>query len=194
MALIAAWTPGYLASYVDALEEGFHMGNAGEGRASADEIAEARADLAGFAARASAHPEFVELPDGQRVRRAPTRDFWWVDGGEFVGAVEVRTTLPCAMYAAYGGHISLGIRASRRGRRNGNHYERMFRAALTEASRLGVERVLCVCRTWNRAAQKGVLDLGGIWVDEVPVPYSATPDSLRRYVVPTAPFAAAGEV
>lgn len=189
MALIPAWSPEYLASYVDALEEGLHVGNAGEGRLSTAEIAEARSDLAAFAARASRPPEFVELPDGQRVRRAPTAEFWWVDGGELVGVVEVRTVLPCAMYAAYGGHISLGVRASRRGRRNGGHYERMFRAALAEAHRLGVERALCVCRVWNRVAQKGVLDLGGIWMDEVPVPYSATPDRLRRYVIPTAPFA-----
>jgi predicted acetyltransferase len=180
MPFIPAWSPAYLDSYVEALSEGFHIGNAAEPPLSQDALESIRADPEQWSRRRRDDDE-IALPDGTIVKKAPSLDLWWVEGDEFVGAVEIRKELPNALYAAYAGHLSVGVRPSRRGKST----LLMLAATLAEAQQLGLKRVLVCCRVRNVPVLRWV-EAYGIPIDEVPVPYSKEPDRLARFVIPLA--------
>jgi predicted acetyltransferase len=181
MPFVPAWDPLYLDSYFEALGEGFHVGNAAEPPFSRQASAAISDDREAWIGRIRSETEVV-LPDGTRVEKAPSLDLWWVEDGAFVGAVEIRRELPNALYAAYAGHFSVGIRPSQRGRTT----KRMLREALGEASKLGLPGMLVCCRVGNAAVLRWVRAYG-IPIDEVPVPYAAGGDRLARFVIPLPP-------
>lgn len=193
MRFVPAWTESFIPSYVEALREGFHLGNAADGRPTEERAAEIARDPEGWMAALRDPSRKLRLPDGQEVAPAPATELWWVDDHKFIGAVEIRHELTNAMFAAYGGHFSIGLRPSMRGRRNGNQMVTMSDAILREAARLGVKRALVCCRTWNKASQAWCVASGGIFVDEVPVPYDDTGEKLRRFVIPVPDFAGTAE-
>ena len=190
MGFVPAWTDCYLDSYVEALAEGFHLGNAAERKPDSAVLEAARRDPRRFATAQRDNPPKVVLHDGTVVESPAATVLWWVSEGAFVGAFEIRHSLPNALYAAYGGHFSMGVRRSMRGGANGGHAALMTSPALQAASDLGIGRALVCCRIWNRASQAWTRAAGGIFMDEVPIAYSGQPDVLRRYIVPT-PFTGA---
>jgi GNAT superfamily N-acetyltransferase len=177
MPFVPAWDAEYIASYVEALAEGFHVGNAAEPPPSPEALASIRADPLAWAELRRSESRVV-LPDGTSVDKAPSLDLWWVEDGAFAGAVEIRRELPSALYAAYAGHLSVGVRPSRRGKST----RAMLAATLAEAIRQGLERVLICCRVRNAPILRWVQGQG-IPIDEVPVPYSTVPDRLARFVI-----------
>jgi predicted acetyltransferase len=180
--LVPACEEKYRQSYLDAIEEGFWLG--GLKRLSAEEIAAARLDPATFFNSMLNPPVMVTLPNGDLVERPPTTALWWVDETDFIGAVEIRHVLSSAMIAAYGGHMSVGIRPSRR---NQGHYAAMRAESLKVAAKLGIERLMVTVRADNIAARKVIEASGAIFMDEIPIPYSKEPATLRRYINPLNP-------
>lgn len=177
MTFVAAATEAYRQSYIEALEEGFRLG--GYPMITPEEVARARRDPAPFFRDVADPPPLVALPNGETVVRPPATLLWWVDEKEFIGAVEIRHSLPSAVLAAYAGHMSVGVRPSRQ--RQG-HFSRMRVEALKIAEGLGIERLLATCRADNVGARRVIEASGAIFMDEVPIPYSATPATLRRYI------------
>jgi len=177
MPFVPVATEAYWQSYLEALDEGFFI--SGFPRPSADELAAAKAEPATFFAALRNPPSPMRLANGECVDRPPTTVLWWVDGPDFIGAIEIRHVLSSAMVAAYGGHMSVGIRPSRKGR---GYFKQMRPKALEIAAGLGIERLMVTVRADNVAARRVIEASGAIFMDEVPVPYSKHPAILRRYI------------
>jgi predicted acetyltransferase len=88
--------------------------------------------------------------------------FWWVEGDQFIGRIAIRHELN-ARLLDYGGHIGYDVRRSRR--REGQA-TRMLAAALPEARKLGIERVLITCEPGNVASRKVIEANDGIFEDQ----------------------------
>jgi predicted acetyltransferase len=185
MRFVAAWDRHYLSSYVDALEEGFHVGNAANPSVSRLELLRIRDDPEGWARTQASDTSPYLLPNGQLLERVEQTVLWWVDASSFIGAFEIRHSLTSAMFAAYGGHISFGIRPSFRGPGNGRQISMMGQAALAEAAKLGIKRLMACCRSTNHRSEAWIRSAGGIYMDEVPIPYSDQPAVLKRFIIPT---------
>jgi predicted acetyltransferase len=103
----------------------------------------------------------TELPDG----KVHCSYFWITDddgpGREFVGYLALRHALTPWLLEE-GGHIGYSVRPSRR--REG-HAGRALVAALPEAARLGLERVLVTCDEDNFGSRRTIERAGGDYED-----------------------------
>jgi predicted acetyltransferase len=186
--LIRAAPLEVVPSFLDALTEGFSFGNRVDHLPDAAAIERYRSNPEGFASDYLRGTDTLTLEDDTEMPRPEFSEFWWVDGTEFIGGIQIRHELSTAILAAYGGHLSAGIRPGRRGGRNGIHARMMLEAAVDEARLMGIPRLLSVSRASNVHAWKHVEAAGGIFMDEIPASYATPPYKLRRYVIPTGNF------
>lgn len=88
----------------------------------------------------------------------PATELWLIDGGEFIGWVNIRHTLTDSLLQV-GGHIGYWIRPSKR---NLGYGKEILRLALPEAEKLGITKILLTCDDTNIGSQKIIEANGGI--------------------------------
>ena len=111
----------------------------------------------------------TKLPHGI----VPATSLWAVDGGEYVGTLQIRHSLTRTL-RTLGGHIGYEVRPS--ARRCG-HATRMLALALPIAHALGIDPVLVTCDRTNIASRKVIESNGGKPDDPIGIKL--------RYWVPT---------
>jgi len=90
-------------------------------------------------------------------------EYWWVDGEEFIGRIDIRHRLTDAL-KKFGGHIGYEIRKKYRGQ---GHGKQMLKAVLPLAKKLNIEKALITCDSTNIGSQKVILSVGGVLQDEI---------------------------
>ncbi|KOU64938.1 acetyltransferase [Streptomyces sp. MMG1533] len=116
----------------------------------------------GFARYVAAVRE-EELEEGRRPDGfVPATWFWYVDGDDYIGRIQVRHRLTPRL-RDYGGHIGYGVRPSARRR---GHATEMLRGVLPYARALGLGSVLVTCDTTNIGSRKVIEANGGEFEDE----------------------------
>ena len=105
--------------------------------------------------------DFKKPEDGH----VPTTTFFLldVDRNRLIGAANIRHYLNEGLLKD-GGHIGDGIRPSER--RKGYATE-MIRLALIECKKLGIDKVLMVCRKDNIGSAKSIINNGGVLENEI---------------------------
>ncbi len=102
----------------------------------------------------------INLPDGWVTGTY----LWMVDGGEFVGEVNIRHNLTEDLLKL-GGHIGYGVRYSRQNKGIGT---KMLSLALQYAkNELGLDRVLLTCNDDNYASIKVIENNNGMLQDKI---------------------------
>lgn len=105
----------------------------------------------------------------------PSTTYWWTDGDQYLGRVNLRHHLNEHL-SEIGGHIGYDVRPT--ARRQG-HATAMLAAVLPRAAAIGIEKALVTCDADNIASRKVIEANGGVLEDER--------DGKLRYRVPTAP-------
>ncbi|NLA55543.1 MAG: GNAT family N-acetyltransferase [Corynebacterium humireducens] len=103
-----------------------------------------------------------ERPEGF----APDSNFWLVEDGVYLGAVQLRHHLNSLQLRELFGHIGYGVRPSSRGQGLATF---MLRAVVWEAAVLGLRRVLVTCREDNAASIGVIRACGGVLENIRPV-------------------------
>lgn len=118
-----------------------------------DWLAEAADDFAAF----------VAARLGIRTRwDVPTTIFWYCSGKQYLGTLVLRHKLTKEL-AEVGGHIGYHVVAP--WQRQG-HATRMLAAGLTEARKVGLDRVLLTCAVDNKASRGVILANGCVHEDQ----------------------------
>lgn len=91
----------------------------------------------------------------------PATTFWWAEGTEFLGRIQIRHRLTERLRNV-GGHIGYDVRPS--ARRQG-HATAMLRAALPVASELDIDEALITCDVDNAPSRKVIEANGGVLAD-----------------------------
>ncbi|MDO8620433.1 MAG: GNAT family N-acetyltransferase [bacterium] len=115
------------------------------------------ADFADFVMKLRAGAEGRFLPEGH----VPHTRYWLVEGGKFIGGVDIRHRLTDHLLKS-GGHIGYAIRPSERGKGYGN---KILELALPKAKELGIMSALVTCRKDNVASAKVIEKNGGVFED-----------------------------
>ena len=139
-------------SYVEALRE-FH---AEDRNTDLDPDDLLRPDaFAAFVARlhAEARPE-TPRPENW----VPGTTFWFVDGNEFLGTLQIRHELTETLRTV-GGHIGYEVRPSARRR---GHATEMLRQSLPFAYALGIDPALVTCDDTNLGSRRAIEANGGV--------------------------------
>lgn len=98
------------------------------------------------------HPK--NLPKG----RVPESTFWMIDEKDlYIGRIAVKHSLTKNL-EKFGGHIAYDIRPSKRQK---GYASKMLTLGLTEAHKLGLNKVLITCYKDNIASQKVIKKAGG---------------------------------
>ena len=118
-------------------------------------------DVAMYITRTKQQARGEALPDGW----VPSNTFWLIDGGQFIGIVNIRHHLT-KILDTRGGHIGYAIRPSKQGQGYGTG---MLRLALMEAKKLGIDRALVTCSKNNIASRRVIEKNRGIFQDEIEV-------------------------
>jgi predicted acetyltransferase len=97
-------------------------------------------------------------PDGW----VPATTYWWVDGTEYLGRLQIRHRLTPWLLGA-GGHIGYDVRPSARRR---GHATAMLANALPIAAGMGIDPVLITCDVDNVASRRVIEVNGGVYENE----------------------------
>jgi predicted acetyltransferase len=156
----------YMASYVEALHEGYSRDNLRS--ESPGEIAQIEREPEWFVRLVNTPPHHVVLPDGTLAPRVPATEFWWVEGATFLGSVGIRHELS-ELLETWGGHIGYAVRPS--ARRQG-HASAMLAGALDYVrANLPLERVMLTVELRNEGSIRVIEKNGGVLRDEVDNPW-----------------------
>lgn len=156
----------YMASYIEALHEGYSRDNLRP--TSPDEIAQIEREPDWFIRLVNVPPHHVVLPDGTLSARVPDTELWYVDGATFLGSVGIRHELN-ALLKAWGGHIGYAVRPSARGQ---GHGSAMLAAALDHVrANLPLKRVMLHVSLDNAASIRVIEKNGGVLEAEVDNPW-----------------------
>ena len=173
----------YRKEYLEALSLGFNMGDVSPNLWSEDEIFVLNnLPLDFFVKYLYQKDEYVCLPNKTIIQK-PQRGYYWcidTDNHKFIGAIELRHQLDNSSYAAYGGHISIGVQQKYQGQ---GHAVMMYRSLLPIAKELGIENIMVCCREQNIASRKAIERAGGIYMDKVIVTYDNSGDYIKRYIL-----------
>lgn len=149
-------------SYIEALEEGYHIGI--QPRATRTEIEVFMADPAAHLAKLNEQRQgSFTAPDGSEHPFVPHEMLWLTDGGAFIGGVSFRLKLS-ALLRDFGGHVGYGIRPK---------YERQGYGSLAlalvkdRAIGYGIDRLRLTCHEGNLASEKIISNNGGVYEDTV---------------------------
>ena len=175
----------FLPGYVSALARGWSADTVRGAAAAAEELAEIRADAAGFLARLEdreAQGAPVTLPDGSMVARLPGFRRWLWDG-EFCGSINLRWQRGTHELPPHClGHIGFSVVPWKR--RMG-YATSALRFMLPEARAVGLEFVELTTDPDNVASQRVIVACGGELLETFikPKHYGGQPG--LRYRVPT---------
>lgn len=160
----------YRDSFVAALREGLHLDPLPE-----EDIQLAARDFDGWLARRNDLTRLVVLPSGERVKKLPQRDFWLVEGENFLGTISLRSQLNEHLLKR-GGNIGYAVRKS--ARRKG--YGRLMLGLLLDKARAeGLAKVLITCHDENEGSIRIIEGAGGVLQDKVEI--EGLPLAERRY-------------
>jgi predicted acetyltransferase len=95
--------------------------------------------------------------------RVPFHTYWLVDGGEILGIVRIRPRLTPKV-ERNDGHIGYDVAPAHRRKGYGTQ---LLRMALTEARKLGLERVIVTCAVTNIGSRAVIEKCGGRVLGEV---------------------------
>ena len=99
------------------------------------------------------------LPEGY----VPHTIYWLVDGGKFIGWLDIRHRLTEHL-REFGGHIGYAIRPSERKKGYG---EQILKLGLIEAKKLGISSVRIMCDEDNIGSRRIIEKNGGVFDDTV---------------------------
>lgn len=128
-------------------------------------------------------PSYVQglLDKARESRRGPNTVpeivLWLVTDREYIGKVIIKHQLKENLLR-WGGNIGFDIRPSRRRRGYG---KLILRLALPEASKLGLERVLIMCRPGNTGSLRIIESNGGVFEGESEIERPEGMVRMRRY-------------
>ena len=131
------------------------------------------ADFDALLKRLSNFSQGIDIPPGY----VATSTYWLVDGPELIGVASLRHTLNDRIKEC-GGHIGLGIRPSRRGRKLDTT---LLSLTLDKARGLGIGEVHIHCHKSNEASGRMIVRNGGVLHSEIEVGDPAV--IVQRYVV-----------
>lgn len=165
----------HMASYVDALHEGYARDSLRP--ESPELIAQITREPEWFVRLVNHPPTTIVLPDATLGERVPETELWWVEGDRFLGSVSVRHRLN-DLLEAWGGHIGYAVRPSARGQ---GHATAMLAAMLDHVrANLALDRVTLTVNSKNPASMQVIEKNGGVFRDEIPHPWIEG-DTGRRY-------------
>ncbi|WP_022799740.1 GNAT family N-acetyltransferase [Deinococcus ficus] len=163
----------YKDSFLNAAREAQEAGS-GLGDTLALDLPAVTADFAAYLSSLRQYEPGQPLPEGY----VHSETLWLVEGGEYLGRVNLRHTLNTRL-REFGGHIGYEIRPSARGR---GHATQALHLALERARDLGLDRVLLTCDVVNLGSRRVIEKGGGVLEGEFTVPGHAEP--IRRYWIP----------
>jgi predicted acetyltransferase len=168
----------FAPSYIQALHEGYHLGD--DPPFDNEAIAAIAADVPAHLAEITRQGRLHTFADGSAAPLSPFTLFWFIEhDDEFLGSLHLRHELANDYARLIAGHIRYGIRPSRRNQGLGTE---LLTVAKTEARTLGHHRLLVVCREANLASRRLIETCGGIYENTVLDPYGEGPK--RRYWIP----------
>lgn len=122
-------------------------------------LSEIEKDFEGYIKKFEDEEKGINLPEGY----VPHTRLWLVEGGEFIGQIDIRHTLNENLMNI-GGHIGYTVRPSKRKMGYGT---KMLEMALPIAKDLGIDRVLVTCNDNNVGSAKIIEKNGGILKNKV---------------------------
>ncbi len=169
-----------MPSYIDALREGFTLGDAGPIYGlEIDSIA--HNPMRHLDYLTGPKPLTAVLPDGSIVPRTPETLLWFVEGDQFIGAACLRHTLTKNL-ERWGGHVDLGIRPDRRGKGYGRTLLRHLRHYARE--KVPLEKLLMTCEENNLGGKRVIEANEGVVFSKSIHPYKPG-ERILAYWVPT---------
>ncbi|TSC87073.1 MAG: GCN5-related N-acetyltransferase [Parcubacteria group bacterium Gr01-1014_8] len=158
----------YRASFLEAVRE-----YRADGKPIRFDFDMAESDFPRFVKELNEHAEGLHMPEDY----VPETIFWLVDGGEYIGQINIRHYLNGHLLTI-GGHIGYDIRPSRRNRGYGT---KQLQMVLPKAKELGIDRVLVTCDVSNVGSRKIIEHGGGFLENQVPNPDTGE-DKLRFWI------------
>ncbi|ROR91599.1 GNAT family N-acetyltransferase [Nocardioides aurantiacus] len=145
------------ASFLSAMQEFRDEGRARPGSMLGEDLLEhgpTWSTPAGFAAYVAQVRREAVAPRDDFV---PHTTWWWIDGGEYIGRIDLRHRLTERLREV-GGHVGYDVRRSRR--REG-HATAMLAAVLPHARARGIADALLTCDVGNLASRRVIEANGG---------------------------------
>lgn len=150
-------SPTFAASYIEALREGYQLGD--DSPLDVEAIAVVAADFSTHLAAITRQGALYTFPDGTSLPLSPFTLFWFIENErEFLGSLHLRHELANDYARQFTGHVRYGLRPSRRNQGLGTE---MLTAARTQAKSLGLNRILLVCREANFSSRRLIEKCGG---------------------------------
>ncbi len=122
-------------------------------------ISEVEKDFEAYLEKLEKQALGIDLPSGY----VPATTLWLVDDGEYIGSANIRHILNENLLKM-GGNIGYGIKPSKRGKGYGT---KILELALSEAKKLGIDRVLVTCDDDNIGSAKIIEKNGGVLENKV---------------------------
>lgn len=113
-----------------------------------------------------------ERQKGNIPKKVPQTIFWFCEGKEIIGRINIRHRLNKSLRNV-GGHIAYAIRPSARGKGYGTE---LLRQGLEYAKELGLSKVLLTCSDTNIGSQKVIETNGGVFKN-----IYVQPDGTRKH-------------
>jgi predicted acetyltransferase len=165
--LLCPPAPNFATSYVEALREGYRLGD--DPPFDEATIAAIAADFPAHLAAITRQGVLHTVPGGSSAPISPFSLFWLIENGrEFLGSVHLRHELTNDYARLIAGHVRYGIPPSRRNLGLGTE---MLTAARSNAAALGQRRILVVCREANLPSRRLIEKCGGAFERSVLDPY-----------------------
>lgn len=157
----------YEASFLEAAKE-----YRAEGRLRFD-LDLAEQDFSRFVKELNEHAAGMHMPE----EFVPETVYWLVDGGEYIGQINIRHYLNDHLLQI-GGHIGYDIRPTKRNRGYGT---KQLQLVLPKVRELGIDRALITCDVSNTGSRKIIERAGAILENQVPNP-EVGEDKLRFWI------------
>jgi len=99
----------------------------------------------------------------KELNKVPETEYWLINCDEYIGRLSIRHELNAELLQ-HGGHIGYAIRPSQRGKGYG---KKALELGLTEAQKLGLDKVLITCDSTNIGSRKIIESHNGVLENEV---------------------------